>query len=43
VEDDVDVWRYTIVSCMPETTTTRVLSLCRSFPVIADNDLLETH
>jgi len=22
VEDDVDVWRYTIVSCMPETTTT---------------------
>ena len=23
VEDDVDVWRYAIVSCMPETTTTR--------------------
>jgi len=22
VEDDVDVWRYAIVSCMPETTTT---------------------
>ena len=22
VEDDVDVWRYTIVSCMPEMTTT---------------------
>jgi len=22
VEDDVDVWRYTIVSCMPETMTT---------------------
>ena len=22
VEDDVDVWGYTIVSCMPETTTT---------------------
>ena len=21
VEDDVDVWRYAIVSCMPETTT----------------------
>jgi len=20
VEDDVNVWRYTIVSCMPETT-----------------------
>ena len=22
VEDDVDIWRYAIVSCMPETTTT---------------------
>ena len=22
MEDDVDIWRYTIVSCMPETTTT---------------------
>ena len=22
VEDDVDVWRYALVSCMPETTTT---------------------
>jgi len=22
VENDVDVWRYAIVSCMPETTTT---------------------
>ena len=22
VEDDVDVWRYAIVSCMPETTST---------------------
>ena len=22
VEDDVDVWRYAVVSCMPETTTT---------------------
>ena len=21
MEDDVDVWRYAIVSCMPETTT----------------------
>jgi len=21
VEDDVDVWRYAIVSCMPQTTT----------------------
>ena len=26
VEDDVDVWRYAIVSCMPETTTTMVRS-----------------
>jgi len=26
VEDDVDVWRYAIVSCMPETTTTITLS-----------------
>ena len=26
VADDVDVWRYAIVSCMPETTTT--YSLC---------------
>jgi len=25
VEDDVDVWRYAIVSCMPETMTTTVL------------------
>ena len=25
VEDDVDVWRYAIVSCMPETTTTTLL------------------
>jgi len=24
VEDDVDVWRYAIVSCTLETTTTRV-------------------
>ena len=24
VEDDVDVWRYAIVSCMPETTMTNV-------------------
>ena len=23
VEDDVDVWRYAIMSCMPETTTTK--------------------
>jgi len=23
VENDVDVWRYAIESCMPETTTTR--------------------
>ena len=27
VEDDVDVWCYAIVSCMPETTTTTLLSL----------------
>ena len=26
VEDDVDIWRYAIVSCMPETTTTMVIS-----------------
>jgi len=26
VEDDVDVWRYAIVSCMPETTTTTSVS-----------------
>ena len=25
VKDDVDVWRYAIVSCMPETTTTCAL------------------
>jgi len=25
VEDDVDVWRYAIVSCMPETTTIGLL------------------
>jgi len=29
VEDDVDIWRYAIVSCMPETTTTqRHRSVC---------------
>jgi len=27
VEDDVDVWRYAIVSCMPETTTILTLTL----------------
>jgi len=27
VEDDVDVWRYAIVSCMPETTTTTIMKL----------------
>ena len=27
LEDDVDVWRYAIVSCMPETTTTTMF-LC---------------
>jgi len=26
VEDDVDIWRYAIVSCMPETTTTSGIS-----------------
>jgi len=26
VEDDVDVWRYTIASCMPEATTTYYFS-----------------
>jgi len=26
VDDDVDVWRYAIVSCMPETTTGRGLA-----------------
>jgi len=26
VEDDVDVWRYAIVSCMPETTTTTTMT-----------------
>ena len=30
VEDDVDVWRYAIVSCMPETTTTMRLQSCVS-------------
>ena len=29
VEDDVDVWRYAIVSCMPETTTTSHCALER--------------
>jgi len=32
VEDDVDVWRYAIVSCMPETTTTiRNIVKCTKF------------
>jgi len=26
VEDDVDVWRYAIMSCMPETTTTTTMT-----------------
>ena len=30
VEDDVDVWRYAIVSCMPETTTTTLPAPCRT-------------
>ena len=28
MEDDVDVWRYAIVSCMPETTTIVGESTC---------------
>ena len=29
VKDDVDVWRYAIVSCMPETTTMTVLDISK--------------
>jgi len=28
VEDDVDVWRYAILTCMPETTTTTKKAFC---------------
>ena len=31
VEDDVDVWRYATVSCLPETTTRRVGAVKRCF------------
>ena len=27
VEDDVDVWRYATMSCLPETTTTMMMSI----------------
>ena len=30
VEDDVDVWHYAIVSCMPETKTTTINSTLQS-------------
>jgi len=34
VEDDVDVWRYAIASCMPQTTTTMTVD-CRLFQALA--------
>jgi len=42
VEDDVDVWRYSVVSCMPETTTTtiREVRMCR---VVGHNGNEPTH
>ena len=36
VEDDVDVWRYVIVSCRPETTTTITVTV-RYLDVVEDN------
>jgi len=38
VEDDVDVWRYAILSCMPETTTRgRLGGLCGKVGSLASN------
>jgi len=33
VQDDVDTWRYAIVSCTPETTTTMFMSVCACLSV----------
>ena len=43
VEDNVDVWRYAIVSCMPETTTTHNVStgMC-THCVFAKNSLFKS-
>jgi len=44
VEDDVHVWRYAIVSCMPETMTTTVrLSGMGDADVQSDYTLHQTH
>jgi len=42
VEDDIDVWRYAILSCMPETmmTTTHKLPVLLSLDVCFQSCLL---
>jgi len=40
VEDDVDVWRYAIVSCMPETTTMYTLSGPKPILAIARHTIM---
>jgi len=48
VEDDVDVWRYAIVSCMPETMTTTFTStqynnlFSINFPILDVCDIIPT-
>jgi len=42
VEDDVGVWRYAIVSCMPETTTTYLLFSLSSFYILSKS-ILSNH
>ena len=42
-EDDVDVWRYAIVSCMPETTTTGGRRLTRPSWLVTYRDGLPVH
>jgi len=43
VEDDVDAWRYAIVSCTPETTTTVVVSDVSDIHVTVIFDITLTH
>ena len=43
VEDDVDVWRYAIVSCMPETTTIQDIIVAPLWQFVCTNSNLLTY